>query len=65
MTRQIFLNAPEHVQWLKDTHLAGRVYPEFASFVLNGNEDAPVSVELYSSVNPNVTDTPILVSLED
>lgn len=53
-----FLNTPDDCQWLRETHL--RALPQvhrFASFVMAGNEDAPGSVDLYVSADPEVTDT--------
>lgn len=51
-----FLNGTEDVQWLKDTHLKGRQYPSFGSFVIVGNEDCPQRVDLYASREPEVDD---------
>lgn len=54
-----FCNAPEDVQWLKDTHLKGvplpSPYSDFKSFVLQGNEDAPHAVNLYNLPIPYMT----------
>lgn len=56
MSKIGFCNAPEDVQWLKDTHLKGVTLPDmykhFQSFVLQGNEDAPHAVNLYNLPMP-------------
>jgi hypothetical protein len=57
------MNEPSDVQWLKETHLRGLSYPEFASFVLYGNEDSPTRVELYAASYPTVSDVPVSLSL--
>lgn len=58
--REAFLNDPADVQWLKETALKGVSLPAswagFASFVLQGNEDAPHAVNLYQSADPLYTD---------
>lgn len=47
------------MQWLKDVHVHN--LPDNArSAVITGNEDAPDSIAVYDSVEPLVTDTPIL-----
>lgn len=53
-----FLNTPEDCQWLRDVHLGGRTDIMFASYVLYGNEDCPIKVELYADQDPLVTDEP-------
>lgn len=56
--KQQFLNAPDDVQWLKETHLKGvQGVPEFASFVIVGNEDSPDELRLYASNDPHYRDT--------
>ena len=54
-----FLNAAADVRWLKETHLRGRKYPAFSSFVLYGNEDAPDKVILYAKRVPMVSTPPV------
>ena len=55
-----FLNSAEDMQWLKDVHV--RILPDNArSAIIFGNEDAPDSIEVYDSVQPLVTDTPIML----
>lgn len=55
-----FCNSPDDVQWLRETHLKGVPLPfafdRFASFVLQGNDDAPHAVNLYASIDPNHDD---------
>lgn len=55
-----FLNDPDDVQWLKDTALKGVPIPAawagFASFAIQGNDDAPYAVNLYQSADPLHTD---------
>lgn len=55
-----FINESADVEWLKETHLKGVPLPfkyeRFASFVLQGNEDAPHAVNLYASIDPNYYD---------
>jgi hypothetical protein len=58
-----FLNDPSDVQWLKDTHLKGREYPNFASFILHGNEDDPNKLELFEAAEALVSDVPFTVNL--
>lgn len=59
--KQQLLNESEDCQWLKDTHLKNKDYPEFKCFVLYGNEDAPEKVELYANQEPLITDVPNVV----
>lgn len=51
-----FMNTADDLQWLKETHLKGvplpSAYQGFASYVLQGNEDAPHAVNLYVSADP-------------
>lgn len=55
---QQFMNAPDDVQWLKETALKGvQALPEFQSFILYGNEDAPDRIDLYRSIDPSVKDS--------
>lgn len=55
-----FMNESSDVQWLKETALRGIPLPaewgEFASFVLQGNEDAPYAVNLYRNADPLYSD---------
>lgn len=57
-----FINAPEDCQWLRDVNVAGA--PAFASFVLQGNEDAPDSLILYAAEEPNWADVPVAVYVD-
>lgn len=57
MSRTQFLNDPDDVQWLLDTHLRGHALPfRPASFVLYGNEDAPDKVDLYPVADAEIGD---------
>jgi hypothetical protein len=60
----ILCNDPVDVQWLVDVHLP-KNHPEFKSFELLGNEDAPDKVVLYADVCPTVLDQPIKVYVRD
>lgn len=58
--RHIFCNDPDDVNWLKEVHLAHLAgVPEFRSFEIVGNEDAPDNVTLYEQMHPTVFDTPV------
>ncbi len=61
MQKQL-LNTQEDIDWLFDGHLVD--FPLWRartkSFILEGNEDAPKSVELYESQEPLVTDCPFI-----
>lgn len=62
----IFCNDPDDVSWLKEVHLAHLAsVPEFKSFELIGNEDAPESVTLYEQMHPTVLDTPVRCLKQD
>lgn len=54
--RSAFLESPEDIQWLKDTHLRGvplpSAYHNFSFAILQGNEDAPHAVNLYADAEP-------------
>jgi hypothetical protein len=57
---ETFLNEPSDCQWLRETHLKNTAdVPPFASFAITGNEDCPLSIVLYDSADPLVTDQPI------
>lgn len=54
---QIFIDSPEDMQWLRETHL--RDIPEAqnaVSALLLGNEDCPVLISLFFDVNPRLND---------
>lgn len=55
-----FLTTADDVQWLKDTALKGvplpAAYAEFKSAILQGNEDAPYALNLYTTDNPTFKD---------
>lgn len=52
MYRISFMNSPEDCEWLSETHLKGFLFRPFKSFVLHGNEDSPVMVDLYEDTEP-------------
>ena len=58
-----FSNKEADIQWLKDTHLKGKYiyFPEFASFVIYGNEDCPDRIELYKDFDPHYKTKPFKV----
>jgi len=62
--KEIFLNENEDCQWLMETHLKNKDYPKFKSFVLHGNEDCLEKVELYSNLEPTITDIPSVISFD-
>jgi hypothetical protein len=42
-----FLETPEDLEWLRDTHLKGCIVPPFEVASLEGNEDWPTKITLY------------------
>ncbi len=60
-----FCNASEDVEWLEDNHLRDVDYPDFESFVLYGDADAPDIIELYGDANPSEGDVPVRVFTYD
>lgn len=58
--RDAFLTKAEDMQWLLDTHLNGvPLPPKYArplSALMHGNEDAPRTLNLYTSRNPSMVD---------
>jgi hypothetical protein len=57
--REVYTNTEVGVAWLRETHLAGLSAPTFGSFVLAGDETAPVRLDLYKSVFPSYNEQPI------
>ena len=60
------LNEPDDCKWLREGHL--KHYPNlppFCSFVIEGNEDSPTRIELYSQRQPLFTDIPVNVFEQD
>lgn len=55
-----FIETDEDIHWLKEMHLKGVTLPsKYANFkfaVLQGNEDAPYAVNLYTTNSPNYDD---------
>lgn len=58
-----FYNDAEDCQWLRETALRGYTaeLPAFESFTLTGNEDCPLTITLYTSKDPEVTEQPAAV----
>jgi len=54
----VFLNDPDDCEWLANIHLGGD-FPPFKSFILDGNEDSPLSVLLFEAQEPDVDAMPI------
>lgn len=63
--REIFMNEPEDVRWVRSTHLRGKRLPPFASFTLAGNEDSPARLDLYTSRKPEYNERPVVVFVQD
>ncbi len=63
-----FMDKPEDVTWLLETHLRGVTLPTmwqgFQSYVLQGNEDAPYAVNLYLSQSPFYLDDFLRVTFD-
>jgi hypothetical protein len=63
-----FLDTPEDTQWLRDTHLRGVPLPTkymgFRCAILQGNEDAPHSINLYMTQAPNYQDDYLHVTFD-
>ena len=63
--KQTFMNSPEDILWLLNTHLKDWLPPPFKSFILYGNEDAPERLDLYASQDPNHNDPYVKVDLKE
>jgi len=63
--RTIFLNHPDDISWLNETHLRDFPPLEFEAFVLSGNEDCPDRLDLYKSAHPEYNTRPVLVLVRD
>ena len=57
--REVLLNTPEDVLWLRQTHLKDVPTPMFKSAVMFGNEDCPTRLILYHSSNPLIHFKPV------
>lgn len=53
-----FMNAPDEMKWLRDVHLPG-LSKKYKSAVVYGNEDWPDKVEVFTEVEPSMTDKPV------
>lgn len=56
-----FYTGSEDCEWLRETALRGYNAPKFKSFVLEGNEDCPLKIELYMKASPHYLDLPIRI----
>lgn len=68
MSTATFINSPEDMQWLRETHLACAPQFETAHFksaVIHGNEDCPEMIDLYLSNEPVVCDRPFRLMLDN
>lgn len=63
--RTIFLNDPDDVRWLNETHLKLLPPLVFESFVLSGNNDSPERLDLYAMRKPEYNTRPVLVLVRD
>lgn len=54
-----FVNTPEDRRWLLDTALRGYEVPAFGSAIFTGNDDCPLTIDLYDATDPTVDDLPI------
>jgi len=59
--KSLFCNTVLDCNWLRETHLRGHFAPAFRSFVLKGNEDCPMVLELYGRKNATIHDNPVAV----
>ena len=50
-----FINSPEDMAWLADVF---KIPGEWGSAVITGNEDAPDSIDLFYSAEPEFTQAP-------
>ena len=59
-----FLYHDEDIKWLKDTHLKNLSETEKAeikSAAIEGNEDCPSKIICYSTLLPDVDETPLFI----
>lgn len=63
----LFSESEEDCQWLRETYLTSEnlpfddCVPEFSCFLLYGNIDCQMKIELYANSNPLVTEEPVAV----
>ena len=50
-----FINSPEDMAWLADVF---KIPGEWGSAIITGNEDAPDSIDLFYSAEPEATQAP-------
>ena len=63
--RTILLNTVEECDWLRATHLKAQTPPPFMSFMLEGNEDAPLRVALFRDTKPAYNAKAIAIYAQD
>lgn len=59
-----FINSDEDMKWLRDVHLP-RLRDDARSAILYGNEDSPVRIDMYSSAEPTITESPTDIYVMD
>jgi hypothetical protein len=60
------LDTADDCTWLRETHLRDVLHvPNFASFIIEGNEDCPLRLELFKETEPTITDVPVAVYTYD
>ena len=62
---ETFINKPEDMLWLKETHLDKFDIGASKSAMLYGNEDCPERIELFEDGNPSFSDDKRVFSLCD
>jgi hypothetical protein len=62
--RVTLLFRAEDMKWLREVHLP-ELPEEYKTAVLYGNEDCPLQIECYHSLEPLVTDWPSIWILEE
>jgi len=55
--RRTFVDEPDDIAWLLDTHLPGLLDDGYKSAIIYGNEDSPDYIELYWARDPTIADT--------
>ena len=63
MARQTWLNTPEDMKWLQETHLP-KLARRYGSALLFGNEDLPARIWVYESDEPTIDDHPLIFILD-
>lgn len=58
------INTAADMDWLREVHLTD-LGQRFQSAVITGNDDSPERIDVYESVDPQITDTPVSYFLVD